>query len=360
MPTLKGKRGQWEVPFVHHWSERGKEVRAERTPVLAKDGRLAIAGACLSVGLAAAARRLGVHVGTHPSGHLYNSASIRQEIERVFGGWPERDAEPIWEVSGGFMDPFAKSYMEVVASRDEVSRRREKRDRQAREIFGNADVIAVFLEDIEVWDNPTTGNVYIHIPHHDPFPTLGARYRRLTVAEIRSDLERIHTAIRSHTNARLVVASSASWMHATFTPPDVRSSSMDAIARIHAAVSEMVEAHSDVIYFPLSEMVHTAEHPSDYFGNDGRHLHAQANDYVLRQLLAQVGVDGIPLPTVDLSWLRGPGDEASAPTQKAIPAYLLEPPTTAALVKQLVRRALPASVVESYRRHLRRRLVWKS
>ena len=32
--------------------------------------------------------------------------TIRQELERIAGGWPERAAEPAWTVDGGLVDPF--------------------------------------------------------------------------------------------------------------------------------------------------------------------------------------------------------------------------------------------------------------
>ena len=42
----------------------------------------------------------------HPGGLFYSTATIRQELERIAGGWQERAAEPLWDVGGGWVDPF--------------------------------------------------------------------------------------------------------------------------------------------------------------------------------------------------------------------------------------------------------------
>lgn len=353
MATITGKQGEWTVPHAHAWSERGRDLRFDRIPLIGRETKVVILGACISVSLAAGLRRLGFRVSTHPAGHLYDAPSIRQAVEHVLGGWPERDHEPVWEVKGGFMDPFAKSYLEVCESRELLLKRRDQRDKLAREMFAKADVVAVFVEMIESWRSSSTGNYFLCMPHPQVFPHLGAQLHRLRFADVTEELERIRRAV-GQTKARLVIASSASWQDVTVTSKDVRSASLDGVARVHAAVSEFVETHPDVHYFPLSEMLFTAERPTDFWGPDGRHIHPKAGDYILQQFLRRFGADSVEVPELDLSWLHDPG-ASSVPASaqpRAIPSTPPPSPWQGRLsrLKTVVRKYAPEWMLERYRR----------
>jgi hypothetical protein len=317
-------------------------------PIIGKDMPMVLLGACIGVSIAAGMRRLRLRVDTYPHGHLYSSRSIRQAVEHAFGGWPERDREPLWRVNGGWIDPFAKSYFEICPTEDLLLERRAQRDAAARSMLGRAQVVAVFLETIETWASPVTGSYFLELPHPDVFPTLGAVFHRLTSAEIREDLERIRVAL-APTGAKLILAAAASWTHATVTRLDVRRASFDCIARTHAAVSEFVECHPETLYFPLSDIIHTAEHPIDFVGTDGRHLHPRANEYLLQQFLRCFADSAIDRPKLDLSWLRGPGEaEAAAPVAPHPPT-----PGLAQRFKSAIRPLVPEPILRRYREYFR-------
>ena len=77
----------------------------------------------------------------------------------------------------------------------------------------------------------------------------------------------------------------------------------DKESRIRAAVSEFVERHPDVRYFHSYEMVMTAERQSDYFREDGRHVHRHAVKYIVSQFLRLFGDPSLQMTDVDSSWL---------------------------------------------------------
>ena len=117
------------------------------------------------------------------------------------------------------------------------------------------------------------------------------------------DLERIRAVVRDTLGATLVVTTSPVPLHSTFTKLDVRIANMESKSRIRAAVSEFVERHPDVRYFHSYEMVMTAERQSDYFREDGRHVHRHAVKYIVSEFLRLFGDPSLQMTDVDTSWL---------------------------------------------------------
>ena len=146
-------------------------------------------------------------------------------------------------------------------------------------------MVVVTLGLIETWRSPTTGDTYRQIPHPAVFDSLRPDFHRLSVTEMLDDLERIRTVIRDRLGAAMVVTVSPVPLHTTFTPLDVRVANTESKGRIRAAVSEFVDRHPDVHYFHSYEMVVTAERQSDYFRDDGRHVHRHAVKFIVSEFL---------------------------------------------------------------------------
>src|SRR5258706_15973908 len=97
--------------------------------------------------------------GMHPGGLFYSTATIRQELERVAGGWPERAADPPWRIDGGFVDPF-RDYDTRYPDEAALLAARAEADGAADALFRDARVVVVTLGLVETWRSPTTGNTY--------------------------------------------------------------------------------------------------------------------------------------------------------------------------------------------------------
>ncbi len=106
MPTLKSRLGDWDLDHVQAWSDRELVIRATPETLLEPTTRVATIGSCFASELAAMMGQVGVVGAMHPGGLFYSTATIRQELERIAGGWPERAAEPLWQVGDGWVDPF--------------------------------------------------------------------------------------------------------------------------------------------------------------------------------------------------------------------------------------------------------------
>ena len=119
--------------------------------------------------------RLGLTGGQHPAGLFYNTKSIRQELERITGGWRKGKDEPMWPVNAGWAHPF-KDVTKHFAEPEELRKWSDELDEQADQLFLDADVVVVTLGLIETWRNPTTKHTFRQIPHPE-----GVRSRRRRV-----------------------------------------------------------------------------------------------------------------------------------------------------------------------------------
>jgi GSCFA family len=314
MPTLTSRMGSWDLDAVQEWSRRELVIRAPARPIIHPETVVATIGSCFAEELAEMMGEVGLRGSMHPGGLFYSSATIRQELEHLAGGWPERQAEPLWQTAAGLIDPF-RSDRETYRDQRGLLDARAKADSAAEATFRGAGVVVVTLGLIETWRGATTGNTFRQIPHPEVFPDLGARFHRLSVAEMLDDLERIRTFIRDGLGAEMVVTTSPVPLHATFTPLDVRVANVESKSRIRSAVSEFVERHPDVHYFHSYEMVVTAERQSDYYREDGRHVHRHAVRYIISEFLRLFADPALHLHDVDSSWLTR--IEKTAPTAAA-------------------------------------------
>jgi hypothetical protein len=335
MPTLKSRMGDWEVDHLHNWSDRALLIRAPQDPIIAPDTKVSTIGSCFAAELAAMMGKVGIVGGMHPGGLFYSTATIRQELERIAGGWPERAAEPNWSLEPGWVDPF-RDYRTAHPDESTLLRERAAADASADELFRGAGVVVATLGLIETWRSPTTGNTYRQIPHPGAFPTLGAEFHRLTVGDMLDDLERIRRVVRDTLGATLVLTTSPVPLHTTFTDLDVRVANMESKSRIRAAVSEFVARHPDVRYFHSYEMVVTAERQSDYFREDGRHVHRHAVRYIVSEFLRLFADPTLHMTDVDTSWLTPIEQTAPIVGSASRPPRAPRPPVS--LPRRLARR----------------------
>ena len=189
MVTLKSRLGDWDLEHVQAWSDRQVVIGAPAVPLIGPTTKVATIGSCFASELAAMMDHVGVVGAMHPGGLFYSTATIRQELERIAGGWPERAAEPLWPVGDGWVDPF-RDYNMTYPSEAVLLQERATADIAAEALFRDAEVVVVTLGLIEIWRSRHSGSTYRQIPHPAPFPTLGAALHRLTVTEMLDDLER--------------------------------------------------------------------------------------------------------------------------------------------------------------------------
>jgi GSCFA family len=319
MTILHSRLGTWELEHVHAWSDRALVMRAPTVVIVEPATRVATIGSCFAAELAGMMDQVGIHGAMHPGGLFYSTRTIRQELERLVGGWPERADEPLWQLPGGFVDPF-RDYDTAYPGEAALLEARRAADAGADSVFRGAGVVVVTVGLIEAWRSRATGNTFRQIPHPAVFESLRPEFHRLTVAEMLDDLERIRTVVRDRLGAELVLTTSPVPLHTTFTAFDVRIANMESKSRIRAATSEFLDRHPDVHYFHSYEMVTTAERQSDYFRDDGRHVHRHAVRYIVSEFLRLYADPSLHLADVDSSWLTPIDKTAPIPTREPRPA----------------------------------------
>lgn len=309
------------------WKDRQTRIRAEGRPLISSDAKVATIGSCFAEEIAHSLGRMGLAGSMHPGGLFYTTASIRQEVERIFGQWPGYGIEPRWKVPEGWVHPF-KEYSRAFPSPEALEEWSTEIDRRAEVLFKTATVIVFTLGLVEAWRNPTTGNFYRQIPHPAMFRDLRPVFHRLTVGEMLEDLGTIRKILRERTAAEIVITVSPVPLHATVTPLDVRMANTESKSRIRAAVSEFVEAHPDVHYFHSYEIVTTAERASDFMREDGRHVERRAVDYIVGEFLRQFAAPDVAVPDPGVSWLTPAAKTAPtvhAPLRARLRAALRRP-----------------------------------
>jgi hypothetical protein len=344
MPILSSRIGDWHVDHVSQWSERQLVLRAEPVRLIDATTKVATIGSCFAAELASMMDQVGIRGAMHPGGLYYSSATIRQELERITGGFAERTGETIWRVGDGWVDPF-RDYKQSYPDEAALLSARAEAEAQADTVFRDARVVVVTLGLIETWRSRLTNATYRQIPHPAVFEALAPIFHRLTVADMLDDLERIRHVVRDILGAELIVTTSPVPLHATFTPLDVRVANMESKSRIRAAVSEFVDRHPDVHYFHSYEMVTTAERQSDYFREDGRHVHRHAVRYIVSEFVRLFGDPSMQMTGVDTAWLTPiektapmAGPQPKAPRPPRPPVSL--PRRVARKVRREVRSAL--------------------
>lgn len=318
MPVLHSRLGDWELDHVHAWSERSETIRAEPLVLVGPDTKVATIGSCFAKELADAMGDLGISGAMHPGGLFYSTSTMRQELERLTGGWAERDAEPTWSVGEGLVDPF-RDYDTVYPDFEALTTARAAADAKADALFRDAGVVVMTVGLIETWRSATTGNTFRQIPHPAAFEAIHPDFHRLTVTEMLDDLERIRVLVRERLGAELIVTTSPVPLHTTFTDLDVRVANMESKSRIRAAVSEFIDRHPDVHYFHSYEMVVTAERQSDYFRDDGRHVHRHAVRHIVAEFLRLYADPALQVADADTAWLTPITKSAAIPTPEPKP-----------------------------------------
>lgn len=315
MPTLRTKSGEWELPHFHKWKDRGAQYRHASPRLIGPKTKIATIGSCFAAELARQMASLQLNAEMNPTGRVYTSASIRQEIERCFGLWNGHEEEPYWKVDDGFVHPFKNR--DAFPTVESLRAWSDEQDERAARLFGSCDVVAITLGHVEAWLQPRTGSYYRNLPHPDAMTASGAQLQRLTVSQIVKDLTRIRHVLRERTHAEIIITVSPIPLSVTMTDLDVRIANAESKSRIRAAVSEFVEQFPDVHYFHSYEIVACADRPRDLMRDDGRHVRPETVAHILDQFLAAFGAHELQTRSTDSRLTPAPADKSASLIRRA-------------------------------------------
>ena len=140
---------------------------------------------------------VGIHGAMHPGGLFYSTATIRQELERIAGGWPERGRRAVVGRRRRLRRSVPRLRHDLSQTRPPCDAARATADAAADALFRGAGVVVVTLGLIETWRSAGDRRTRSARSRIRPCSRRSApAFHRLTVTEMLEDLERIRTVVR--------------------------------------------------------------------------------------------------------------------------------------------------------------------
>ena len=84
MPILKASLGEWEVPSLHYFKDRGLHPKGMKYPIIDLNSKIATIGSCFAENAVKNLNHRGFDITMHPTGLWYNTFSILQEFQEIF------------------------------------------------------------------------------------------------------------------------------------------------------------------------------------------------------------------------------------------------------------------------------------
>lgn len=274
----KGKR--LHPDFVGQGDAPPKCIRAD-TPIVALGSCFAMSGAAWLK-----RNRFSIYSPTLEAKggacQIYNTASLSQEFQRVFGSFTS--AAQCWTVKEGgedwLIDPWRHAVAWENAADQEDELRRYTHD--MRTALADCRCLILTVGQSEVWYDKVHGAaVYPMIPPDAVFDPQRHGFRLMGFTETLRHLNTVCHVFREHNKvAHIILTVSPIPLKATWRPginAVVADTEQKAILR--AAVGEFVATHVNVSYFPAFEIVKAHSAP---YKADNRHVTKEAIADVMR------------------------------------------------------------------------------
>lgn len=208
--------------------------------------------------------------GSAPWERVYNTACIRQEIQRAFG----RFSSDVLDLPDGrAVDPHRKNTTFKSASQAKYAC--ETDAAHSQEALLAAEVFVVTLGLSEVWFDKKTGKAFAEPPPSSVFNEHDHGFKLLSPSE---NIENLQSALdllkRQNPNIQVILTVSPIPLRATFLKRSAIVSNNVSKSSLVWAAHEIVDKYNWVHYFPSYEIVTTfLDNPFDW---DARHVTREA------------------------------------------------------------------------------------
>lgn len=212
--------------------------------------------------------------GREPPRPLFNTASIRQEVERAFGTFAP--AEKVWRAEVGgrptLLDPYRHNTM--FASTLAMLVGLDAAVAEARAMFFAARLIILTVGQAEVWHSKDDGAVFSAIPPKDILDPARHAWRLTDYEENVGHLNRTLELLAENAPAApIVLTLSPVPLLATFRPMNAVVANGEGKAILRAAIGKAVGTWAGrAFYFPSYEIAQALSRKA--FRPDGRHVSA--------------------------------------------------------------------------------------
>jgi hypothetical protein len=248
-------------------------------PLLGRDKPVVAMGSCFAAEIRnyLAGRRY-PFVGIGPKGDepprpFFNTASIRQEVQRAFGAFAP--AEKVWrtrvEKKVCWLDPYRHNA--AFSGPDAVDAETEKTTEAMRTMFRAARLVILTIGQAEVWYSKADGAVFSAIPPRDVLDPAEHAWRLLGYEENLANLNRtVELLAMNAPAARIVLTLSPVPLLATFRPMNAVVANGEGKAILRAALGKVAAVWAGrAFYFPSYEIAQSLLR-AKAFRPDGRHV----------------------------------------------------------------------------------------
>jgi tetratricopeptide (TPR) repeat protein len=212
---------------------------------------------------------------------VYNTFSIRQEVERAFGKF-----NPVcthWRFEEDGKERWLDPHRHCVAWEDEADMlgELEEHNTAVHRAFTEAKVIIITVGQGEIWFDKRDNTVFPMAPPTKVFDRDIHAFRMSTFGENFANLQRTYDLIKEHNpGAHLIVTVSPVPLLATFQDRNSVEANCGSKSMLRAVVDEFVRSHGDdVSYFPAYEVVTCTN--EDPFQDDARHVQRSTVDTIM-------------------------------------------------------------------------------
>ena len=239
----------------------------------------------------------GYGVFTARFGNIYTVRQFVQLADRAYGAYqPETD---VWEVAGGFVDPFRpKIGTAPFPSMEALRTSREAHFSAVREMFESADVFVFTLGLTEAWLAESDGAVVPLAPGVVGADSCASRYvaKNFTVSETIADLHLLVGLLHERNRrARLLLTVSPVPLIATYEDRHVLEATTYSKSVLRVAAGEVADSFAHVAYFPSFEIVTGSFNRGRYFAADLREVTEAGVDHVMKVFLRHYAGMGEPV-----------------------------------------------------------------
>jgi len=285
---LETRRGVYRVPHLQKWSDRGDQPSAPRLDLVGLDTKIAAIGSCFADRATRALAELGLDAKLHPAGLQFNTYSILQEFQHLFGEDAPYSDDDFAQVSERrWVHPFrkavnGKTYEDALKNQREI-------DARARMAYRRADLVIITLGLIELWQRKADQLVAAELPPLESYEEGLYEFRVTTTAENLANLEATRARIRTFSDAPILITVSPVPLAATFRDAPSVVANCESKSVLRAATADFVAAHDDVHYFHSFELVPQWQGGGPFYMEDARHISPAGVSFIIDQFIEHYG-----------------------------------------------------------------------
>ncbi|EIE48906.1 GSCFA domain-containing protein [Salipiger aestuarii] len=229
-------------------------------------------------------------------GNVYTSRQLLQLLRRAQGRFTP--AETAWPHRGGVVDPLRPTIeAEPFASVAELEMLRRDHLARVLDMFERAEVFVFTLGLTEAWLSAADGTAFPLCPGTagGTFDPARHRFRNLSAAEVRADMDAFLTELRAlNPSVEVFLTVSPVPLMATATQAQVAVASSYSKSVLRAVAGELCDAHDFVDYFPSYEIITQPFMQGYFFEPDRREVSPHGVAHVMKTFFAAQG--GAPMP----------------------------------------------------------------